>query len=205
MKLNPEQLETIRLELSKVKIYYTDIQDELLDHVASETEQLMQEGMDFNTAFSQAAQKVNPEKFQMDVLIASHLSKIKSIFKSLVEPMIFIKSLLLAGLILAFVHGSGLEIPFVIKWMKISFMILVTLLILMTFKKKLMKNSNVVASWNSSWLVFCLMLPATNFDLLISLGCAPKTILGITTLCISFLFVSGSTITTREVQKLKTV
>lgn len=205
MKLNPEQLETIRLELSKVKIYYTDIQDELLDHVASETEQLMQEGMDFNTVFSQAAQKVNPEKFQMDVLIASHLSKIKSIFKSLVEPMILIKSLLLAGLILAFVHGSGLEIPFVIKWMKISFMILVTLLILMTFKKKLMKNSNVVASWNSSWLVFCLMLPATNFDLLISLGCTPKTILGITTLCISFLCISGSTMTIREVQKLKTV
>lgn len=42
MKLNPEQLETIRLELSKTKIYYTDIQDELLDHVASETEQLME-------------------------------------------------------------------------------------------------------------------------------------------------------------------
>ena len=205
MKLNPEQLETIRLELSKVKIYYTDIQDELLDHVASETEQLMQEGMDFNTAFSQAAQKVNPEKFQMDVLITTHLAKMKSIFKSLMEPIILIKSLLLAGLILAVVHGSGLEIPFVIKWMKISFMILVTLLILMTLKKKLMKNSNVVASWNSSWLVFCLLLPATNFDLLLNLGCAPKAILGITTLCISFLFVSGFTLTIREVQKMKTV
>lgn len=205
MKLNPEQLETIRLELSKTKIYYTDIQDELLDHVASETEQLMQEGMDFNTAFSQAAQKVNPEKFQMDVLIASHLSKIKSIFKSLVEPMIFIKSLLLAGLILAFVHGSGLEIPFAIKWMKTSFIVLITLLIVLSFRKKLLKNSNVVASWNSSWLVFCLMLPATNFDLLLALGCTPESILGITTFCISFLFVSGLTHTIREVQKLKTV
>ncbi|RZS96185.1 hypothetical protein [Cecembia calidifontis] len=204
MKLNPEQLETIRLELSKTKIYYTDIQDELLDHVASETEQLMQEGMDFNTAFSQAAQKVNPEKFQMDVLIASHLSKIKSIFKSLVEPMIFIKSLLLAGLILAFVHGSGLEIPFAIKWMKTSFIVLITLLIVLSFRKKLLKNSNVVASWNSSWLVFWLMFIVIDFDLLLKLGFTAQTIFAINTLSISFLCISGYTMTIREIQKLKT-
>ncbi|TVP47780.1 MAG: hypothetical protein EA341_12015 [Mongoliibacter sp.] len=205
MKLNHKQLETIRLELLKVKIYYTNIQDELLDHIASETEQLMKKGLDFDTAFRQAAQQVNPEKFQTTVLMATHLSKMKSIFKSFMEPMVLIKSLLLAALIMLAVKGIGLEIPFAIKWMKISFMILISLLIALTFKKKLIQNSNIVASWNSSWLVFCLMLPVTNYDLLLNLGCTPSTILGIITFCISFLFISGFTMTIREIQKMKTV
>ncbi|WP_304517827.1 hypothetical protein [Cecembia rubra] len=204
MKLNHEQLEIIRLELSKVKIYYTDIQDELLDHVASETEQLMQEGMGFNRAFAQAARSMNPEKFQMDVLITTHLTKMKSIFKSFMEPMILIKSLLLATLIMLSVKGIGLEIPFAIKWMKISFIVLITLLIILSFRKKLLKNSNVVSSWNSSWLVFWLMFLVIDFDLLLKLGFTAQTIFAITTLCISFLFVSGSTMTIREIQKLKT-
>lgn len=204
MKLNHKQ-ETIRLELLKVKIYYTNIQDELLDHIASETEQLMKKGLDFDTAFRQAAQQVNPEKFQTTVLMATHLSKMKSIFKSFMEPMVLIKSLLLAALIMLAVKGIGLEIPFAIKWMKISFMILISLLIALTFKKKLIQNSNIVASWNSSWLVFCLMLPVTNYDLLLNLGCTPSTILEIITFCISFLFISGFTMTIREIQKMKTV
>lgn len=204
MKLNPEQLETIRLELSKVKIYYPDIQDELLDHVASETEQLMQEGMDFDTAFSKAAQKVNPQKFQMDVLIASHLSKAKAIFKSFIEPMILIKSLLLASLTLAVVHGLGFDIPFAIKLLKASFVGIGAVLMLTSFKIKALNNSKLVASWNSAWLIFCLFLPITNFGLLLALGFDPQIILVFTTVYLSFLFVSGFTLTIREVQKLKT-
>lgn len=205
MKLNHEQLETIRLELLKVKIYYTDIQDELLDHVASETEQLMQKGMDFNTAFSQAAKKVNPEKFQMDVLITTHLAKMKSIFKSFMEPMILIKSLLLAGFILAVVHGIGFDVPFAIKLLKASFVGIVAVLILASFKLKALNNSKPVASWNSSLFIFCLFLPTTNFGLLRSVGFDPHTILAFTSVYVSFLFVNGLTLTIREAQKLKTV
>ncbi|MGY6520370.1 MAG: hypothetical protein ACXIUD_01485 [Mongoliitalea sp.] len=205
MKLNQCQINIINKELSKAKIYYWDIQNELLDHIASETEQLMKKGLDFDTAFHQARQKINPEKFQMNVLIATHLSKMKSLFKSFFEPIILIKSLLLAALIILVVNGTGLEIPFAIKWMKISFMVLISFLIALTFKKKLIQNSTIVASWNSSWLVFWLLLPATNYDLLLTLKCTPQTILVITTLYISFLFVIGSTMTIREIQKLKTV
>lgn len=204
MKLDHEQLETIRLELSKVKIYYPDIKDELLDHVASETEQLMQEGMDFNTAFFQAAQKLNPQKFQMDVLIASHLSKAKAIFKSFIEPMILIKSLLLASLTLAVVYGLGFDIPFSIKLLKASFGGIGAVLMLASFKIKTLNNSKLVASWNSAWLIFCLFLPITNFGLLLALGFDPQIILVFTTVYLSFLFVSGFTLTIREVQKLKT-
>ncbi|MGY6559424.1 MAG: hypothetical protein ACXIT9_09085 [Nitritalea sp.] len=205
MKLNQGQIDIINKELSKAKIYYWDIQNELLDHIASETEQLMKKGLDFDTAFYQARQKVNPEKFQMNVLMATHLSKMKSIFKSFFEPMILIKSLLLAALIILVVNGTGLEIPFTIKWMKISFMVLISFLIALTFKKKLIQNSTIVASWNSSWLVFSLMLPVTNYDLLLNLGCTPPTILRLNTFCISFLFIIGFTMTIREIQKLKTV
>ncbi|GHB34498.1 hypothetical protein [Mongoliitalea lutea] len=204
MKLNHEQLETIRLELSKVKVYYTNIQDELLDHIASKTEQLMKEGLDFRSAFDQATQKVNPEKFQMDVLITTHLAKMKSIFKSFMEPMILIKSLLLAALIMLAVNSIGLEIPFAIKWMKISFIVIIALLIVLSFRIKLLKNSHVVASWNSSWLVFWLMFLIIDFDLLLKLGFTAQTIFAINTLSISFLFVSGSTMTMREIHKLKT-
>lgn len=203
MKLNQDQIEIIKQELAKVEIYYKDIQDELLDHVASETEKFMQEGQDFSTAFQQAALSVNPEKFQMDVLIATHLSKAKRIFKSCMEPMIFIKSILLAGLILAVVHGLGLEASFAHKLIKGSFVAFVVIMALVGFKQKLLKNSKVVASGNSLWLIICLVQFFLNYDLMIFLGLEPWTISALTTAILAALFVSGLTLIVHEAKKLK--
>ena len=64
MTLVKQQIDLISAELSAKSIQYTDLKDELTDHIASLVEERMAAGITFTVALNEALKEVNPEKIQ---------------------------------------------------------------------------------------------------------------------------------------------
>ena len=64
MTLSKQQIDLISAEVSAQSIHYSDLKDELTDHIASLVEERIAAGTTFTVALNEAIREVNPEKIQ---------------------------------------------------------------------------------------------------------------------------------------------
>ena len=79
MTLDKTQIFEIKELVNKQSIWYNDIKEELVDHIASEVEQQMQQGADFKEALSQVTPQINFKKIQRERLKYEHIRAMKDV------------------------------------------------------------------------------------------------------------------------------
>lgn len=204
MKLSPSQFSKIQKQASLNKIYYSDIKAEFLDHYACEIEKKMESGESFEQAFAETQHVISPKRFQMQILLATHLGMAKQLLQSILRPMILLKSALLCLSYLLIIFLLEDLTPEAsekhIKTLIFSGFIGIALI---SFSRDLLKNSALVASANTFWLIFCIGLFALNVDLLVFFGLSPEASLYTITFFLSLLSISGLTLVTAQYKKLK--
>lgn len=206
MKLTPKQISQIHQKIGTWQIYFNDIKAELLDHLSCAIEHRMERGQSFEQAFSETQSKINPRRFQRQILIASHLGMAKKLYRDMLEPMILLKSAVFCAtwILMNVLLFEDLAPEAAAKHIKMLMFSSFLGTALLSFSRDLLKNSLLVASANSFWLIFFIGQFAFNMDLLISLGLSAENALYTITFILSLISVSGLSQITRQYKKLKT-
>ncbi|MDN3205790.1 hypothetical protein [Algoriphagus sediminis] len=191
MKLSENQLEQIKAVAQDNSIFYQDIRNELIDHLASKVEELMGSGLNFEEAFLLSKKEVNPNEFQRKILMASHLGYFKSIFKNLLNWRILLKSIPLFTFMVLIFFIRNLD-PFAAeKGLKVIVISCTVAMALMGLWGGLLKNSQVVSAGNTLWLTICISQLLLDLDTFVWIGISPHASIYLITFSLCLLLISG--------------
>ena len=191
MKLSENQLEQIKAVAQDNSIFYQDIRNELIDHLASKVEELMGSGLNFEEAFLLSKKDVNPNEFQRKILMASHLGYFKSIFKNFLNWKILLKSIPLFTFMVLIFFIRDLD-PFAAeKGLKVIVVSCTVAMALMGLWGGLLKNSQVVSAGNTLWLTVCVSQLLLDLDTFVWIGISPQASIHLITFSLCLLLISG--------------
>ena len=203
MKLTNQQINLIQNATPKGSIYYNDIKEEMIDHISSKVEDLIESGIGFDDAFGQVRKEINFSTFQRQLLIASHLGFFKKIFLNLLKGSVLLKATLIFAVCLSLSLIFDYRPEEAEKHIKTMFVSSTIGLALMGLWAGLLKNSQVMSAGNSLWLILCISQILLDLDFLVWIGLAPIAGISLITFLLSSLYISGLIEVVHQAKKLK--
>lgn len=175
MKLSKSQIDSISQRIAP-SIYYWDIREELVDHLASAIEQeLEMESIPFELALAHQLEVLNPDKFQRSILITRHLATFRKLFGGWLDATNAGLALLVTLLTYFLVHIGSIDAGQ--TYDSFSILIITTYtapFFYGTFDKRLLRQSEFLSAINSSLLLYFPM--SFGFDILLGLSVLPVRI-----------------------------
>ena len=204
MKLSSDQISQIQSSLSGGKIYYDDIREELVDHIASNVEDAMETGIPFEIAFSGIRKEIKPSTFQMRLLVASHIGFVKTIASNMLKGSILLRSILLFAVWVIILNFFEYSPEVAEMHLKTIFISTTVGFALMGLWGGFLKTSKVVAAGNTLWLTICISQFVLKLDLFLWLGLSPIVAIYLITFLFSLLFIAGLSEVVSQTKKLRT-
>jgi hypothetical protein len=175
MKLSKSQIDSISQRISP-SIYYWDIREELVDHLASAVEQEMElESIPFEKAVTNQLDAFNPDRFQRGILINRHLATFKKLFAGWLDATNAGLAWLVAVLAYFLVHIGSIDPGQ--TYASFSILMITTYtapFFYSIFDRKLLRQSEFLSAINSSLLLYFPM--SFGFDILLGLSAIPVQI-----------------------------
>ncbi|UZD22477.1 hypothetical protein PBT90_03420 [Algoriphagus halophytocola] len=193
MKLSPSQISQIQSSLSSGNIYYDDIRAELVDHIATEIEENLDEGQSFDLLLHEKLSSFNQKKFQRILLLQTHLGMLKAIFKKMLSFWLAFKVIVMTYFIGFIVTAFSNYTPeFAEQVLKTSFiLIFLAVAILGLIRTRLLKNSQIIAAGNMLFMLAMLSQFVLQLEWLQWTGLTNQTLLYAFTFWFCLLLVSG--------------
>lgn len=204
MNLSSDQIAQIQSSFSRSSIFYDDIREELVDHIASKVEDAMETGIPFEEALESAQKEINPFNFQMSLLVASHLGFVKTIASNMLKGSILLRSILLFAVWVIILNFFEYNPEVTEMHLKTIFISTTVGFALMGLWGGFLKNSKVVAAGNTLWLTICISQFVLKLDLFIWLGLSPIVAIYLITFLFSLLFIAGLSEVVSQTKKLRT-
>lgn len=175
MKLSKPQIDAISQKISP-SVYYWDIREELVDHLASAIEQeLEMESIPFELALAHQLEGLNPDKFQRRILITRHLATFRKLFGGWLDATNAGLALLVVVVVFFLVHIGSIESGQTYSSFSILMISLYTAPFFYSiFDRRLLRQSEFLSAINSSLLIYFPM--SFCFDLLLGLAMIPGQI-----------------------------
>lgn len=175
MKLSKSQIDSISQRIAP-SIYYSDIREELVDHLASAVEQEMElESIPFEKALANQLDTLNPDRFQRGILINRHLATFKKLFAGWLDATHAGLALLVTLLTYFLVHIGSIDAGQ--TYASFSILMITTYtapFFYGIFDKRLFRQSEFLSAINSSLLLYFPM--SFSFDILLGLSVFPVQI-----------------------------
>ena len=203
MKLSQDQMKRIETSARDNSVYYQDIRNELIDHLASQVEELMRDGLNFEQAFSRAKKDVNPNEFQRKILMASHRGFFKRNLKNLLNWKFLLKTIPLFSAMMLMVFIQDLNPIAAEKQVKTILIACTVGMALMGLWGGLLKNSQVVSAGNTLWLTICISQLLLDLDIFTWIGFSRSAALYFITFALYLLFVTGLSQVVVQTKRLK--
>ncbi|EMS34165.1 hypothetical protein C943_03982 [Mariniradius saccharolyticus AK6] len=172
MKLSKSQIDSISQRISP-SIYYWDIREELVDHLASAVEQEMElASIPFEKAVTNQLDAFNPDRFQRAILINRHLATFKKLFAGWLDATHAGLALFVTLLTYFLVHIGSIDPGQ--TYASFSILMITTYtapFFYGIFDKRLLRQSEFLSAINSSLLLYFPM--SFGFDILLGLSVIP--------------------------------
>lgn len=175
MKLSKSQIDSISQRISP-SIYYWDIREEFVDHLASAIEKNMEmESIRFEQALANQLDRLNPDRFQRSILIARHLSTCRKLIAGWLDATNAGLALLVASVSYFLVHIGSIDPGQTYSSFSILMITTYTAPFLYSiFDRKLLRQSEFLSAINGSLLLYLPM--SFCFDILLGLSVIPVQI-----------------------------
>ncbi|WP_226388953.1 hypothetical protein [Penaeicola halotolerans] len=192
MELSRLQIDIIRERVRKTPLYYTDLVEELTDHIA---EQLTHDPRlnedNFDVLLNEAVDLIQPSNFQMRALLNSHLGaliQLSTAWKKLLTSYRVIYILAIGALVYMTYQQSFVPVDDMIKLLRTGLLaIILPLLTVSLFKRDYLKRSKVVSIGNTFWL--SLVLISTLIGFISVFTSAPALVISLITLSITHIII----------------
>ena len=204
MKLSSDQISQIQSSFSSGSIFYDDIREELVDHIASKVEDAMETGILFKEALESTQKEINPFNFQMRLLVASHLGFAQTIASNMLKGSMLLRSILLFAVWVIIINFFEYSPEVAEMHLKTIFISTTAGLALMGLWGGFLKTSKVVAAGNTLWLTICISQFVLKLDLFLWLGLSPIVAIYLITFLFSLLFIAGLSEVVSQTKKLRT-
>lgn len=208
MKLAHYQIEHIKAYIEDQGIWYYDVRDELVDHIASSVEDgISRENLTFAKAFAQSIEAINCKAIQRKRMRTSTYAIHRELLKELVNISLSIRILALGSIFLVFylIFNSALPTESVVKMLKtlsICAVIIPLLLSLFDRKNKPYNYTTFISIFNTLFLYVIILNGAENHGALDGLKLQPLFFPIYFTIIFTCIYLSYS-IAFKQYQKIK--
>ncbi|WP_268034575.1 hypothetical protein [Algoriphagus sp. PAP.12] len=205
MELTKSHLDQIKSIANSNDIYYRDIRNEWIDHIASQIENVEDDGKHFNEILEEKIEGLLPRKFQRQILLNIHWGVMRDFFFSLFHLKNLIISLvitLVIGGFLSLFISSVQDLPF--QALKTTFLIAAYGTVIFGFwKSKTRRNAQVLATVNSIFFLASMSVWVFHQDFLQLIGISPKIALYALTFYFMVFLVSAFQMLFKKIQRLR--
>lgn len=205
MELTKSHLEQIKSIANRNDIYYQDIRNEWIDHIASQIEDIEDDERSFNELLDEKVKNLPPRKFQREVLLNIHWGVIRDFFFSLFHLKNLIKSLvmtLVIGGFLSLFLSNTQDFPF--QALQTSFLIATYGTVIFGFwQSKTRRNAQILATVNSIFFLASMSVFVLGLELFHNVGLPPKVALYGLTFYFMLFLVSAFRMLLKKIQRLR--
>ena len=193
MKLSPEHIARIKEKIKFRRVYYSDIQSELTDHIACKIEDELKSEQEFELVLQKVVKEVNPKKFQTQLLLQTHANSFREFFGNFGNIRVMVKTMAITFVVGSFINLFSKNTPeFAEAVLKSAFIIAsYSGFILGLWKNKYLNNARVLTSANVLFLVASFSQFVLRLEWLTWTGANTQQLLFFMTACFSFILCSG--------------
>ncbi|MBN7811602.1 hypothetical protein J0A68_11615 [Algoriphagus sp. H41] len=200
--LTPEQIAKIQSSLAFGSIFYEDIKAELVDHFATAIENDLGGEKSFESLLFEKLSQLDLTRFQRQFIFQAHLGAAKALFRKVSARLLF-KVILITIVLGACVNVFSHTTPHFAETALKTAVMVVFLAIAAAglFKARFLKNSQIVASGNTVFLIAILSQPVLRLEWLQWTGFSDQTLLYAFTFWFCLLLTAGYRLLSETVKK----